>query len=55
VVGDLGQDLVADGMAPDVVDALEVVDVDHHHADGLVRGRGAGQLAPQPLVEVPVV
>ena len=55
VVGEIGEHLVADGMAEDVVHLLEVVDVDHHHGDVLVRARGAGQLAPEALVEVTVV
>ena len=55
VIGEIGEHLVADGMAEDVVHLLEVVDVDHHHGDVLVRARGAGQLAPQALVEVTVV
>jgi hypothetical protein len=55
VVGELGEHLVAHGMPEDVVDLLEVVDVDHHDGDVLVRGRGERQLAPEALVEVTVV
>jgi len=36
-LGKLPQDLVADAVTVDVVDALEVVDVEHQHRDGLVR------------------
>ena len=42
-------------MAVDVVDALEVVDVQHQHADRVARAAGPGQLGPQALVEVAVV
>ena len=55
MVGELGEDLVADAVAVDVVDALEVVDVEHHDADGLVRRGRVRELAAEPLVEVAVV
>ena len=55
MVGELGEHLVADRVAVDVVHLLEVVDVDHHDGDVLVRARRARQLAAKPLVEVAVV
>ena len=55
VVGELGEHLVADRVPEDVVHLLEVVDVDHHHGDVLVRARGVSQLAAEALVEVAVV
>ena len=55
MVGELGEHLVADRVAEDVVHLLEVVDVDHHHGDVLVRARRVRQLATEALVEVPVV
>ena len=55
MVGELGEDPVADAVPVDVVDALEVVDVEHHDADGLVGRRRARQLAAEALVEVAVV
>ena len=55
VVGELRQHVVADGVAEDVVDLLEVVDVDHHDRDVRVLGRGQRQLAAEALVEVAVV
>jgi hypothetical protein len=55
VVGELREHLVADGMAEDVVHLLEVVDVDHHDGDVLVRARRVRQLAAEALVEVAVV
>ena len=55
VIGELRQHVVADGVAEDVVDLLEVVDVDHHHRDVRVLGRGQRQLPAEPLVEVAVV
>ena len=42
-------------VAADVVDALEVVDVEHHQRDRVVRAAGAAELGAQPLVEVAVV
>ena len=36
-VGEHAQELVADAVAVDVVDALEVVDVEHQQRDGRVR------------------
>ncbi len=55
VICELGEDVVADRVAVDVVDALEVVEVEHHQGDGGVPRRGAHELAPQPFVERPVV
>ena len=42
-------------MAVDVVDALEVVDVEHEHGDRVVRAARAVQLGAQAVVEVAVV
>ena len=47
--------LVALAVAADVVDALEVVDVEHQQRDRVVRAAGAVQLRAQALVEVAVV
>ncbi len=52
---DLNQHLVADAVAVHVVDALEVVEVEHQHGDRVVRARCARQLCTQALVEVAVV
>ena len=49
------QDLVADRVAVDVVDALEVVDVEQDEADRGVVARGARQLGGEALVEVAAV
>jgi hypothetical protein len=54
-LGELAQHLVADAVAVDVVDALEVVDVEHQHRDRVVRPARAGQLGAQALVDVAVV
>ena len=54
-VGELGQHVVADGVAVDVVDALEVVQVEHHERDGRLLGARPQQLAAQALVEGAVV
>ena len=42
-------------MAVDVVDALEVVDVEHEERDHVVRAAGLRQRLPESLVEGPVV
>ena len=55
MVGELGQHVVADRVAVDVVHLLEVVDVEHHERDVLVLARRPGQLAAEALVEVAVV
>ena len=55
MVGELGQHLVADGVAEDVVHLLEVVDVEHHQRDVLVLAEALRQLAAEALVEVAVV
>ena len=47
--------LVADGVAVDVVDSLEVVEVEHHECDGAVLRGGSNDLSPEALVECPVV
>ena len=47
--------LVARAVAVDVVDALEVVDVEHEHGDRVVRAADAVQLGAQAVVEVAVV
>ena len=52
---DLGEDVVADGVAVDVVDALEVVEVEHHERDGGLVDRRAHELLAEPLVERAVV
>jgi hypothetical protein len=49
------QDLVTGAVAVDVVDALEVVDVEHEHGDGLVRPARVGERPAQSLVERAVV
>ena len=49
------QNFVALAVAADVVDPLEVVDVEHHQRERLVRPPGAAELGAQPLVEVAVV
>ena len=54
-VGEVAQHLVAGAVAVDVVDALEVVDVEHQHGDRVAHTAGARQLGAQPLVEVAVV
>ena len=54
-VGDLVQQLIADAVAVDVVHLLEVVEVEHHERDRLVRRRRAQELLPQPVVEGAVV
>ena len=54
-VRDLVEQLVADSVAVDVVHLLEVVEIEHHHGDGVVlRGRRQESL-PQPVVEGTVV
>ena len=55
MVGELGQHVVSDRVAEDVVHLLEVVDVQHHEHDVLVLARGPGQLAAEALVEVAMV
>ena len=54
-VGRRDEHLVALGVAERVVDGLEVVEVDDDHAQRPVRGRGARDLLPQPLVAGAVV
>ena len=54
-VRDASQQLVAGGMAELVVDALEVVEVDQHAAQGLVVARRAGDLLPHPHLHRAVV
>ena len=51
----VAQHLVAGAVAVDVVDALEVVDVEHQHRDRVVRAARARELGAQALVEVAVV
>ena len=53
--GDLGEDVVAGRVAVHVVDALEVVEVEHDERDGRLVGRGDEELLPEPLVERAVV
>ena len=52
---ELGEEPVAFGMAVEVVDALEVVDVDQAEREGRAAGLGLDELALEPVVEVPVV
>ena len=54
-VGDLLEQVVADPVSVDVVDLLEVVEVEHHDRDRLVRGRRAQELLPEPVMEGAVV
>jgi hypothetical protein len=54
-LGQLHEDLVAGRVPVDVVRTLEVVDVEHEHADGLVRAARPLQLGAQALVEVTMV
>ena len=54
-VGDLMEQLVADAVAVDVVHLLEVVEVEHHEGDGVVRGRRTQELLAEAVVERPVV
>ena len=51
----LDQKLVAGRVPVHVVDALEIVEVEHHHGHRVVLARSARQLRAQPLVEVAVV
>ena len=53
---DLGEDVVAGRVAVDVVDALEVVEVEHHERDRATgRSRRPTSSVPEPLVERAVV
>ena len=54
-VGERAEQLVADPVTVHVVDALEVVDVEHQDRDGLVRSARVLQRGEQPLVEAAVV
>ena len=54
-VRDLVEELVADTVAVDVVDLLEVVEVEHHDGDGVVRRRRVQERLPQAVVERAVV
>ena len=54
-LGEEAQQLVADGVAVDVVDVLEVVDVQHEHRQRPVRAARLLQRLQQPLVEDAVV
>ena len=49
------EDLVADRVTADVVDALELVDVEHQQRHRVARAARAHQLGAQPLVEDAVV
>ena len=53
--GQLGENLVARAVAVDVVDALEVVDVEHEDGDRVARAARARELRAQAVVEVAVV
>ncbi len=48
---DLGQDVVPRGVAVHVVDALEVVEIEHHEGDRRLGGRRVDELLPEALVE----
>ena len=52
---DLGEDVIAGRVAVHVVDALEVVEIEHHERHGRLVGRGDEELLPEPLVERAVV
>ena len=52
---DRNEDLVADRVSADVVDALELVDVEHQQRHRVAGAAGTHQLGAQPLVEVAVV
>ncbi len=54
-LGQAHEDLVADRVAADVVDALELVDVEHQQGDRIAGAAGAHQLGAKALVEVAVV
>ena len=54
-LGEEAEQLVADGVAVDVVDVLEVVDVEHQHGERHVRAARLLQRLQQPLVEDAVV
>ena len=53
--GELHEQLVTGAVAVDVVDALEVVEVEHQHRHRVVRARGARQLRAEAVVEEAVV
>ena len=54
-LGEPPQHLVADAVTVHVVDALEVVDVEHQHGDRPMRAARLLQRVQQPLVEAAVV
>src|SRR5439155_8932896 len=54
-LGEETEQLVADGVAVDVVDVLEVVDVEHQHREGPVGAARLLQRLEEPLVEDAVV
>ena len=54
-LGDLREHLVAGRVAVDVVDALEVVEIEHHEGDRRVVGGGLDELEPEAFVERAVV
>ena len=54
-LGEEAEQLVADGVAVDVVDVLEVVDVEHQHRERHVRAARLLQRLQEPLVEDAVV
>ena len=54
-VGERDEHLVAGAVAVDVVDALEVVDVEHEHGNRVMRAADPVQLGPEAVVEVAVV
>jgi hypothetical protein len=48
---DFGKYVVAEGVAVDVVDALEVVEVEHHDGHTVMRHGGTEELRPEHFVE----
>ncbi len=54
-VGEMAEQLVADAVSVDVVDALEVVDVEHQHRDRRVRPARLLECVQQLLVEGAVI
>ena len=53
--GELGEYLIANSVAVDVIDPLEVVEVEHEERDGAALGRRSDNLSSEPLVECAVI
>ena len=49
--GERSERLIADGVSVDVVDALEVVEIEHHECERLMPGRGRQKGVAKPFVE----